>query len=95
MTAESELHLAIALEAGGWHPAAWQDPGPHSDGPLDAAYWADLVREAESGLIDFVTIEDVLAPHPSGGADPGAGRLDAVLVATSAAARTEHIGIVP
>ncbi|WP_329237511.1 LLM class flavin-dependent oxidoreductase [Actinoallomurus sp. NBC_01490] len=94
MTAGSELHLAIALEPGGWHPAAWHDSGPHSDGLFGAAYWADLVREAEKGLVDFVTIEDVLAPHPSGGTD-APGRLDAALVATSAAARTDHIGIVP
>ncbi|MFF9910037.1 LLM class flavin-dependent oxidoreductase [Streptomyces sp. NPDC013457] len=65
------LHLAVALDGAGRHPA-WREPGR----------WADLVAEAERGLLDFVTI------------DPR-GRLDAVLVAARVARQTRHIGLVP
>ncbi|MEU4801739.1 LLM class flavin-dependent oxidoreductase [Actinosynnema sp. NPDC023587] len=74
-------HLAIALEATGWHPAAPRDPARFTPG-----YWVDLVREAERGLIDFVTFEDDLGP---------VGRLDTVLVASRVAPLTTHIGLVP
>ncbi|MEU7839046.1 MULTISPECIES: LLM class flavin-dependent oxidoreductase [unclassified Nonomuraea] len=84
-----QLHLALALEAGGWHPAAM-----HGDGPPSADYWTNLALEAERGLLDFLTFEDVLAPHPSG-SSPAPGRLDAPLLATWAAARTAMIGVVP
>ncbi|QKZ23801.1 LLM class flavin-dependent oxidoreductase [Streptomyces chartreusis] len=66
-----------------------------------AAYWADLVTEAERGLLDFVTIEDGLGLQPSHFLDPDErtdqvrGRLDAVLVASRVAPLTRHIGLVP
>ncbi|GAA1303417.1 LLM class flavin-dependent oxidoreductase [Saccharothrix xinjiangensis] len=67
------LHLAVALDGAG---DARHTPG----------YWVDLVREAERGLLDLVTIEDDLGPD---------GRLDAVLVAARVAPLTSHIGLVP
>ncbi len=66
-----------------------------------ARYWADLVAEAERGLLDFVTIEDGLglqSSHPlepDGRTDQVRGRLDAVLIAARVAPLTRHIGIVP
>ena len=64
----ASLHLAVALDGAGWHPAAWRDPAARPDDLFTAAYWAGLVNEAEHGLLDFVTIEDSLAlqSHPSG-----------------------------
>ena len=85
------LHLAVALDGAGWHPAAWREPDARPRDLLTAGYWADLVQEAERGLLDLVTIEDAL-----GSASPGvAGRLDAVLVAARVAPLTRHVGIVP
>jgi alkanesulfonate monooxygenase SsuD/methylene tetrahydromethanopterin reductase-like flavin-dependent oxidoreductase (luciferase family) len=66
------LSLAVALKAAGWHPAA--------DGGL--VPWVDQVREAQRGLLDFVTIED------------GDGELDAVAVAERVAPLTRRVGIV-
>jgi alkanesulfonate monooxygenase SsuD/methylene tetrahydromethanopterin reductase-like flavin-dependent oxidoreductase (luciferase family) len=54
------LHLAVALDGAGWHPAAWREPVSRPDELFTAGYWADLVAEAERGLLDFVTIEDAL-----------------------------------
>ncbi|MER5464623.1 LLM class flavin-dependent oxidoreductase [Streptomyces sp. NPDC002668] len=68
---------------------------------LTAAYWTDLVTEAERGLLDFVTIEDALGLQsssflePDGRTDQVRGRLDAVLIAARVAPLTRHIGVVP
>ncbi|MFH8492837.1 LLM class flavin-dependent oxidoreductase [Streptomyces coeruleorubidus] len=100
-TAASSLHLAVALDGTGWHPASWREPVARPRDLFTAAYWADLVAEAERGLLDFVTIEDGLGPQSSHFLDPDErndqvrGRLDAVLVASRVAPLTRHIGLVP
>ncbi|MGW7385989.1 LLM class flavin-dependent oxidoreductase [Streptomyces sp. NPDC054794] len=97
----SSLHLAVALDGAGWHPAAWREPVARPRELLTAAYWTDLVTEAERGLLDFVTIEDGLGlqsssvTEPDGRTDQVRGRLDAVLVAARVAPLTRHIGLVP
>ncbi|MGW0477065.1 LLM class flavin-dependent oxidoreductase [Streptomyces coeruleorubidus] len=100
-TPASSLHLAVALDGTGWHPASWREPVARPRDLFTAAYWADLVAEAERGLLDFVTIEDGLGPQSSHFLDPDErndqvrGRLDAVLVASRVAPLTRHIGLVP
>ncbi|MER5833177.1 LLM class flavin-dependent oxidoreductase [Streptomyces sp. NPDC002130] len=100
-TASSTLHLAVALDGTGWHPASWREPEARPRDQFTAAYWADLVTEAERGLLDFVTIEDGLGPQSSHFLDPDErtdqvrGRLDAVLIASRVAPLTRHIGLVP
>ncbi|MEU9123340.1 LLM class flavin-dependent oxidoreductase [Streptomyces sp. NPDC048506] len=97
----SSLHLAVALEGAGWHPAAWREPAARPRDLFTAAYWAVLVAEAERGLLDFVTIEDGLGlqsahpTEPDGRTDQVRGRLDAVLVAARVAPLTRHVGLVP
>ena len=68
---EPDLHLAVALDGAGWHPASWREPDARPRELFTAGYWADLVAEAERGLLDFVTIEDSLGlqsrtPVPAG-----------------------------
>jgi alkanesulfonate monooxygenase SsuD/methylene tetrahydromethanopterin reductase-like flavin-dependent oxidoreductase (luciferase family) len=100
-TAGPSLHLAVALEGAGWHPAAWREPGARPAELLTAGYWTDLVREAEAGLLDLVTIEDSLSLQSSSPTGPDdrtdqvRGRLDAVLIAARVAPLTQHIGLVP
>ena len=95
------IHLAVALDGTGWHPASWREPDARPADLLRPGYWTDLVTEAERGLLDFVTIEDGLGPavrRPLGAddrTDRVRGRLDAVLIAARVAPRTRHIGIVP
>ncbi|MEU2426434.1 LLM class flavin-dependent oxidoreductase [Streptomyces sp. NPDC007851] len=85
----SHLHLAVALDGTGWHPASWREPVARPRELLTAGYWADQVAEAERGLIDFVTIEDGLGlqsslpqsrPRSTGGTPIGEpdGRTDQV-----------------
>ncbi|MGW4638988.1 LLM class flavin-dependent oxidoreductase [Sphaerisporangium sp. NPDC004334] len=95
------LHLAVALDGAGWHPAAWRAEGVRPDRLFTAGYWAELVLEAESGLLDWVTFEDSLALQSSRfdgqdeRLDQVRGRLDAVLLASSLAPLTSRVGLVP
>ncbi|WP_248962862.1 LLM class flavin-dependent oxidoreductase [Sphaerisporangium perillae] len=95
------LHLAVALDGAGWHPAAWRDEGTRPDRLFTAGYWAELVLEAERGLLDWVTFEDSLGLQssrfdaPDDRLDQVRGRLDAVLLASSLAPLTTRIGLIP
>ncbi|MFF4085525.1 LLM class flavin-dependent oxidoreductase [Streptomyces nigra] len=95
------LHLGVALDGTGWHPASWREPVSRPRDLFTAAYWTDLITEAERGLLDLVTTEDGLglqSSHfldPDGRTDQVRGRLDAVLIASRVAPLTQHIGLVP
>jgi alkanesulfonate monooxygenase SsuD/methylene tetrahydromethanopterin reductase-like flavin-dependent oxidoreductase (luciferase family) len=97
----SSLHLAVALDGTGWHPAAWREPDADPAALGTARYWTDLVQEAEAGGLDLVTIEDSLAMQSGDRlahddrTDQVRGRLDAVLIAARVAPVTSHIGLVP
>ncbi|MFJ4695842.1 LLM class flavin-dependent oxidoreductase [Streptomyces sp. NPDC088766] len=101
MTDDAPLHLAVALDGAGWHPAAWRAAGARPGELFTAGYWADLVAEAERGLLDFVTFEDALGlqsaafHRPDDRTDQVRGSLDAVLLAARLAPLTTHIGLVP
>jgi len=99
--AHPQVHLAVALDGAGWHPAAWREPDARPRELLSARYWTDLVQEAEGGLLDFVTIEDSLAMQSTNRraldnrVNQVRGRLDALLTAARVAPCTSAIGIVP
>jgi alkanesulfonate monooxygenase SsuD/methylene tetrahydromethanopterin reductase-like flavin-dependent oxidoreductase (luciferase family) len=95
------LHLAVALDGAGWHPAAWREPDAQPQRLFTAGYWTELAQQAERGLLDFLTIEDGLDLQSDerfqadARTDRVRGRLDAVLIAARAAPATRHIGFVP
>jgi alkanesulfonate monooxygenase SsuD/methylene tetrahydromethanopterin reductase-like flavin-dependent oxidoreductase (luciferase family) len=97
----NSLHLAVALDGAGWHPAAWREPDAQPDRLFTPAYWAGLAQQAERGLLDFITIEDGLDLQSDNRfgrderTDRVRGRLDAVLIAARVAPVTRHIGLVP
>ena len=101
MSTTASVHLAVALEGAGWHPAAWREPDARPTELLTAGYWADLVAEAERGGLDFVTIEDSFGLRPAtlqgldARSDRVSGRLDSVLIASRIAPLTSNIGIIP
>jgi len=98
---EDTLRLVVGLTGGGWHPAAWREPGARPAELLTARWWADQVREAEEGLVDVVTIDDSLALQssdpdgPDDRTDAVRGRLDAIVLAAHIAPLTRGIGIAP
>jgi alkanesulfonate monooxygenase SsuD/methylene tetrahydromethanopterin reductase-like flavin-dependent oxidoreductase (luciferase family) len=95
------VHLAVALDGAGWHPAAWREAGAQPRRLFTAGYWSELAQRAERGLLDFLTIEDGLNlqsddhVRPDPRTDRVRGRLDAVLIAARTAPATTHIGFVP
>jgi alkanesulfonate monooxygenase SsuD/methylene tetrahydromethanopterin reductase-like flavin-dependent oxidoreductase (luciferase family) len=97
----TSLHLAVALDGAGWHPAAWREPGADPAGLFGAPYWLRLVTQAQRGRIDFVTFEDSLGIQstrfdgPDERTDQVRGRLDANLIAARVAPLTSNIGLVP
>jgi alkanesulfonate monooxygenase SsuD/methylene tetrahydromethanopterin reductase-like flavin-dependent oxidoreductase (luciferase family) len=101
MSSATPLHLAVALDGTGWHPASWREPAARPRTLFTARYWAELVTEAERGLLDLVTLEDGLGLQsghfldPDDRTDQVRGRLDAVLTAARVAPLTRHIGLVP
>ncbi|MCZ4553775.1 LLM class flavin-dependent oxidoreductase [Gordonia rubripertincta] len=101
MPTSDQVHLAIALDGAGWHPAAWREQNAEPDRLLSPRYWGELVAEAERGLADFVTIEDSFGLRSATleGLQPRtdlvSGRLDSVLIAARVAPASTHIGIIP
>ena len=101
MPTPAPLHLAVALDGAGWHPAAWREPDAQPQRLFTAGYWTELARHAERGLLDFLTIEDGLDLQSDdrfqadSRTDRVRGRLDAVLIAARVAPATRHIGFVP
>ncbi|MFI7669178.1 LLM class flavin-dependent oxidoreductase [Nocardia sp. NPDC049526] len=99
--APKQLHLGVALDGAGWHPAAWREPNSRPAELFSPGYWTELVATAERGLLDFVSIEDTLripgTPHePSDDAvDQVRARIDANLIAARVAPVTRHIGLIP
>jgi len=96
-----QVHLAVALERAGWHPAAWREATARPHELTSARYWRDLLRTADDAGIALATIEDALAlPDRFESAealrrDRVRGRLDAVLIASYVAPLTRRIGLVP
>ncbi|MFI5907925.1 LLM class flavin-dependent oxidoreductase [Dactylosporangium sp. NPDC051541] len=93
-TTSTPLHLAVALDGAGWHPAAWREESARTEELFTPDYWLRLVRRAEEGTLDFVTIEDGPGLYP-GGAGQVRAHLDALLIATRVAPLTARIGLVP
>jgi alkanesulfonate monooxygenase SsuD/methylene tetrahydromethanopterin reductase-like flavin-dependent oxidoreductase (luciferase family) len=95
------IHVAVALDGAGWRPAAWREPNARPRELFSPRYWADLVRTAERGLLDLVTIDDSfgIQTHrvgvPDDRVDEVRGRLDALLIASFVAPLTSRIGLVP
>jgi alkanesulfonate monooxygenase SsuD/methylene tetrahydromethanopterin reductase-like flavin-dependent oxidoreductase (luciferase family) len=91
----------VALDGAGWHPAAWRAPDARPRELFTARYWADLVRTAERGVLDFVTFEDGLGMQSARFRELDdrthqvRGRFDAVLLANRVAPVTSHIGLIP
>jgi alkanesulfonate monooxygenase SsuD/methylene tetrahydromethanopterin reductase-like flavin-dependent oxidoreductase (luciferase family) len=101
VTEPRHIHVGVALDGAGWHPAAWREPDSRPDDLLSAGYWVDLARQAEAGLLEFLTIEDALRLqsdhpfHPDQRTDRVRGQLDSVLIASRIAPATGNIGLIP
>lgn len=93
--------IAVALEGTGRHPASWRERGARGGSIFDRGYWLDLAVRAEAAGVDALVLPDALALQSSDAQldderfDQLRGRLDAVLLASWLAPRTERIGLLP
>jgi alkanesulfonate monooxygenase SsuD/methylene tetrahydromethanopterin reductase-like flavin-dependent oxidoreductase (luciferase family) len=85
LSTSAPLHLSVALDGAGWHPAAWREPRARPAELFTARYWTDVIA---------VTIEDGFSVQSSR-TDQVTGRLDAVLIAARVAPLTRGIGLMP
>jgi alkanesulfonate monooxygenase SsuD/methylene tetrahydromethanopterin reductase-like flavin-dependent oxidoreductase (luciferase family) len=92
---DAPLRLVVGLTGGGWHPAAWREPGARPSELLTARWWIDQVGLAREALADLVTIEDALADPPGDRTDAARGRLDAIVLAARIAPATRDVGLAP
>lgn len=96
-----QVHIALALERAGWHPAAWREQAARPRELSSPGYWRDLLRTADRAGLVLATIEDALSlsdrfePVDGLRRDRVRGRLDAVLLASYFAPLTTRIGLVP
>lgn len=88
------LHLGVAVDGAGRHPAAWRHPGATPGALFTAGYYVELARRAEAGVLDFIAFDDAMAVQ-SDRTDRVRGRLDALSVAARVAPVTHHIGLIP
>ena len=90
----AQLHLGVAIDAAGHHPAAWRVSAAEPAALFTAGHYLAQARLAEAASLDFVTLDDTLAPQP-GGVDVVRGRLDALLTLSAIAPVTSGIGLIP
>lgn len=88
------LHIGLSLDGAGQHPAAWREPDAAAADLFGADRLVALAREAERGLLDFVTLGDSFDLQRDG-QDHVRGRLDALLALARVAPATTSIGLVP
>ena len=101
-TGPEPLHLAVALDGAGWHPAAWREPDARPDG---AVHRRLLGRPGRRGRARPARLRHhrgrasacspTTVSRPTTRTDQVRGRLDAVLIAARVAPLTRHIGLVP
>ncbi|MCJ1706043.1 LLM class flavin-dependent oxidoreductase [Microbacterium sp. VKM Ac-2923] len=96
------IHLAVAFDGAGWHPAAWRESTARPTELTSASYWRDLARTADGAGLLLATIEDALSlggrtleTDAETRRDRVRGRLDAMLLASFLAPVTRRIGLVP
>lgn len=85
--------LGVDLTSAGARPGAHRSRGPVPPRPFDGERFLQLVRTADRGLLDLVTLDEDFLLHP--GRSQVTGRLDTVVAAARAARVTTGIGLVP
>ncbi len=84
--------LGVDLTSAGARPGAHRARGPIAPRPFDGERFLHLVRTADRGLLDFVSLDEGFLLHP--GRSQVTGRLDTAVAAARAARVTTGIGLV-
>lgn len=84
--------LGVDLTSAGARPGAHRARGPIAPRPFDGERFLHLMRTADRGLLDFVSLDEGFLLHP--GRSQVTGRLDTAVAAARAARVTAGIGLV-
>lgn len=84
--------LGVDLTSAGARPGAHRARGPVPPRPFDGDRFLQLVRTADRGLLDLVTLDEGFLLHPGRG--QVTGRLDTAVAAARAARVTTGVGLV-
>jgi FMN-dependent oxidoreductase (nitrilotriacetate monooxygenase family) len=87
------MHLNAFLMPAGHHDAAWRHPSSGADRATDIAYYQELARTAERGLLDSVFFADGVAIRPAPAANV-AGGLEPLTLLAALAVVTERVGLI-
>ena len=90
--ARPPLLLGVDLSGAGARPAVHRARGAVQPRSFDAERFVRLVRTADDGGLDLVTLDEAFLLHP--GRRQVAGRLDAAVAAARVAPRTRRVGLV-
>ncbi|MFD7311647.1 LLM class flavin-dependent oxidoreductase [Promicromonospora sp. NPDC059942] len=91
-TSSRPVVLGVDLTSAGARPGAHRARGPVAPRPFDGERFLHLVRTADRGLLDFVSLDEGFLLHP--GRSQVTGRLDTAVAAARAARVTAGIGLV-
>ncbi|MFI6425230.1 LLM class flavin-dependent oxidoreductase [Promicromonospora sp. NPDC050880] len=84
--------LGVDLTSAGARPGAHRARGPVAPRPFDGERFLHLVRTADRGLLDFVSLDEGFLLHP--GRSQVTSRLDTAVAAARAARVTDGIGLI-
>ncbi len=94
-TSRNQLHLGVAIDGHGAHPAAWRTlDDAAARGLWDGTVTTRHAQRAAQGLLDFVTLDDALAVQ-DGGEGRLRGRVDALLTLAKVGPLTSGVGLIP
>ncbi|MEA3213917.1 MAG: hypothetical protein QOJ19_73 [Acidimicrobiia bacterium] len=95
-TRPRQLHLGVAIDGLGHHPAAWRRAGTDPSRVSTAEPFVAHAQLAERGMLDFVTLDDSFVQSDRGErTDRIPIRLDVLLTLARVAPHTSSIGLIP
>ncbi|MBY0334036.1 MAG: LLM class flavin-dependent oxidoreductase [Acetobacteraceae bacterium] len=91
----SSMHLNLFVLGRGHHEAAWRHPLATRRPMTDLAYYRDLARTAERGLLDSLFLADILTLGIGEGMESNAvGGLEPITLLSALAGATTHLGLI-
>lgn len=92
--ARKQAHLNLFIHGAGHHGAAWRAPDSSAERLTDVAYYQELARVAERGLLDAVFFADGHSLDPATAGDGPRWHLEPLTLLAALAQATERIGLV-
>ncbi|MCB1546967.1 MAG: LLM class flavin-dependent oxidoreductase, partial [Hyphomicrobiaceae bacterium] len=88
-----QLHFNLFIQSRGHHEASWRHPNSSPFGLTDIAYFQDLARRAEAGLLDSIFLADILSLWSDYAHAPHAW-LEPITTLGALAVSTKRIGLI-